>query len=176
VGLIGVIIALFAYARKHRIDFFALGDFVAPLVPTGLLFGRLGNFIGQELYGRPTDLPWAMLFPSDPLQLPRHPSQLYEALLEGVVLFFIVHYFARKPRLFGQVAGLFLIFYGLFRFLVEFVRQPDAQFAAQPGACGNFRLDDKRTGSVYPNDYFRSLADAQSAARRQFKLSTQGNK
>jgi len=137
-GLIGVIIALFAYARKHRIDFLALGDFVAPLVPTGLFFGRLGNFIGQELYGRPTDVPWAMLFPSDPLQLPRHPSQLYEAFLEGLVLFFILHYFARKPRLFGQVAGLFLIFYGLFRFLVEFVRQPDAQFAAQPASVEAF--------------------------------------
>ncbi|MCS5587462.1 MAG: prolipoprotein diacylglyceryl transferase [Porticoccaceae bacterium] len=130
-GLIGVTIALFTYARKHRIPFLALADFVVPLVPSGLFFGRIGNFIGQELYGRPTDAPWAMLFPSDPLQLGRHPSQLYEAFLEGFVLFFILHWFARKPRLFGEVAGLFLIVYGLSRFMIEFVREPDAQFAGQ---------------------------------------------
>jgi phosphatidylglycerol:prolipoprotein diacylglycerol transferase len=130
-GLLGVILAIYMYARKHRLSFLAVGDFVAPLVPTGLFFGRIGNFIGQELYGRATEGPWAMLFPSDPLQLGRHPSQLYEALLEGLVLFFIVHFYARKPRLFGEVSGVFLIGYGAFRFVVEFVRQPDAQFAGQ---------------------------------------------
>lgn len=130
-GLIGVIMAIYLYARKHQIPFLAVGDFVAPMVPAGLFFGRIGNFIGQELYGRATDGPWAMLFPADPLQLGRHPSQLYEALLEGIVLFGIIYWFARKPRLFGQVGGLFLIGYGVFRFIVEFVREPDSQFAGQ---------------------------------------------
>jgi phosphatidylglycerol:prolipoprotein diacylglycerol transferase len=130
-GLIGVIMAIYLYARKHQIPFLAVGDFVAPMVPTGLFFGRMGNFIGQELYGRATEGPWAMLFPSDPLQLGRHPSQLYEALLEGIVLFGIIYWFARKPRLFGQVGGLFLIGYGVFRFIIEFVREPDSQFAGQ---------------------------------------------
>jgi phosphatidylglycerol:prolipoprotein diacylglycerol transferase len=137
-GLIGVAIALFAYGRKNKISFLALGDFAALLVPTGLFFGRIGNFIGQELYGRATEVPWAMLFPSDPLQLPRHPSQLYEAFLEGAVLFLILYYFARKPRAPGQIAGLFLIFYGLFRFMVEFVREPDAQFAGQSAVIEAF--------------------------------------
>jgi phosphatidylglycerol:prolipoprotein diacylglycerol transferase len=130
-GLIGVAIAIFIYARKHRVSFLTLTDFAVPLVPTGLFFGRMGNFIGQELYGRPTDVPWGMLFPSDPTQLPRHPSQLYEALLEGLVLFLIISWFARKPRLAGEITGLFLVLYGCFRFMVEFVREPDAQFAGQ---------------------------------------------
>ena len=137
-GLIGVAIALYAFARKHKIPFLALGDFAALLVPTGLFFGRLGNFIGQELYGRSTDVPWAMIFPSDPLQLPRHPSQLYEAFLEGIVLFIILYYFARKPRATGQIAGAFLVLYGFFRFMVEFVREPDAQFAGQSAIFESF--------------------------------------
>ena len=130
-GLIGVALAIFLYARKHRLSFLTLTDFAVPLVPTGLFFGRIGNFIGQELYGRPTDVPWGMLFPSDPTQLARHPSQLYEALLEGLVLFLIITWFARKPRLAGEITGLFLVLYGCFRFMVEFVREPDAQFAGQ---------------------------------------------
>jgi len=130
-GLIGVALALLLYARKHKIAFLSLADFVVPLVPAGLFFGRLGNFIGQELWGRPTDVSWGMLFPADPEQLARHPSQLYEALLEGVVLFLIINWYARKPRLFGEISGLFLILYGVFRFAVEFVRQPDSQFAGQ---------------------------------------------
>jgi len=130
-GLIGVALALLLYARKHKIAFLSLADFVVPLVPAGLFFGRLGNFIGQELWGRPTDVSWGMLFPADPEQLARHPSQLYEALLEGVVLFLIINWYARKPRLFGEISGLFLILYGVFRFAVEFVRQPDPQFAGQ---------------------------------------------
>ena len=132
-GLLGVVLAMVLYARKYKLPFFALADFVAPLVPTGLLFGRLGNFIGQELWGRPTDVAWAMVFPKDPLALPRHPSQLYEALLEGLLLFLIVNWFARKPRLYGEVSGLFLLLYGCFRFAVEFVREPDAHLAdSQP--------------------------------------------
>lgn len=132
-GLLGVVVALLWYARKHHISAVALVDFAAPLVPTGLLFGRLGNFIGQELWGRPTDVSWAMVFPRDPLQLPRHPSQLYEAVAEGALLFLLVWWFASKPRLRGQVGGLFLLGYGLTRFSVEFVREPDQHLAANSG-------------------------------------------
>ena len=137
-GLIGVAIAILIYSCKYQIAFLGLADFVAPLIPAGLLFGRIGNFIGQELYGRPTDVPWAMIFPADPAQLARHPSQLYEAALEGLVLFFILNLYAQKPRLYGSVAGMFLVFYGCFRFAVEFVRQPDAQFAGQPALLEAF--------------------------------------
>lgn len=137
-GLIGVGIALLIYSRKYQISFLSLVDFATPLVPTGLFFGRIGNFIGQELYGRPTDVPWAMVFPADPQQLARHPSQLYEAALEGLVLFFIINWYARKPRLYGEVTGLFLILYGTFRFMIEFVRQPDAQFVGQSALVESF--------------------------------------
>lgn len=130
-GLIGVTAVIFLYSRANKIDFLSLGDFAAPLVPAGLFFGRIGNFINQELYGRITEVPWAMIFPADPFKLPRHPSQLYEAFLEGLVLFVIVNLFARKPRPEGQIAGIFLVFYGSFRFVIEFVRQPDAQFLNQ---------------------------------------------
>lgn len=128
-GLLGVATAVWFFARKHKVPFLALADFVVPLAPAGLFFGRLGNFIGQELWGRPTDVPWAMIFPNDPEQLARHPSQLYEAFLEGLVIFVVVNWFARKPRLFGEVSGLFLVLYGVFRFSVEFVRQPDLHLA-----------------------------------------------
>ena len=137
-GLIGVAVALLIYSRKYQITFLSLADFATPLVPTGLFFGRIGNFIGQELYGRPTEVPWAMIFPADPQQLARHPSQLYEAALEGLVLFFIINWYARKPRLYGEVTGLFLILYGAFRFTIEFVRQPDAQFAGQSALMETF--------------------------------------
>jgi phosphatidylglycerol:prolipoprotein diacylglycerol transferase len=130
-GLIGVAIAIFTYGRKNKVSFLGLADFVVPLVPAGLFFGRIGNFIGGELYGRATEVPWAMVFPSDPTQLTRHPSQLYEALLEGLVIFLVINWYARTPRLFGEVSGLFLILYGLFRFLVEFVREPDAHLVDQ---------------------------------------------
>ena len=99
-------------------------DFVAPLVPLGLGAGRLGNFINGELWGRPTDVPWAMIFPQAD-QIPRHPSQLYELGLEGIVLFFILWLYSSKPRPLGAVSALFLIGYGTFRFLVEFTREPD---------------------------------------------------
>ena len=89
--------------------------------------GRIGNFINLELWGRQTDVPWAMIFPTDPLLLPRHPSQLYEAVLEGLVLFLILNWFIRKPRPMGAVSGLFLIGYGFFRFIVEYVREPDVE-------------------------------------------------
>tara|TARA_B100000780_G_scaffold8833_1_gene6328 strand:- start:1752 stop:2627 length:876 start_codon:yes stop_codon:yes gene_type:complete len=137
-GLIGVAVSLLIYSRKYQVTFLSLADFATPLVPTGLFFGRIGNFIGQELYGRSTDVPWAMVFPADPQQLARHPSQLYEAALEGLVLFFIINWYARKPRLYGEVTGLFLILYGAFRFMIEFVRQPDTQFAGQSALLESF--------------------------------------
>jgi phosphatidylglycerol---prolipoprotein diacylglyceryl transferase len=129
-GLIGVTGALYLYARKLKIGFFPMMDFVAPLVPIGLGAGRLGNFIGAELWGRVSDVPWAMVFPGAGV-LPRHPSQLYQFMLEGVLLFVILWCYssisaAGRPRPTMTVSALFLIFYGLFRFVVEFFRQPDA--------------------------------------------------
>ncbi|HHQ42733.1 MAG TPA: prolipoprotein diacylglyceryl transferase, partial [Chromatiales bacterium] len=106
--------------------FWAVADFCAPLVPPGLLFGRIGNFINGELWGRPTDLPWGMVFPLAGLE-PRHPSQLYEAALEGLALFALLWWFTARPRPRMAPSGLFLALYGSFRFLVEFVREPDPQ-------------------------------------------------
>jgi len=126
-GLLGVMVAMALFARKQRCDFVRLMDFVVTLVPVGLGLGRLGNFINQELWGRPTDLPWAMVFPADPFQLPRHPSQLYQCALEGVVLFVLLAWFTRQPRPRYAPSALFLLGYGIFRFVVEFVREPDAQ-------------------------------------------------
>lgn len=124
-GLLGVIVAVALYARRISVSVYALWDFIVPLAPIGLGLGRLGNFIGQELWGRPSAVPWAMVFPHDPSGLARHPSQLYQFALEGVVLFCIVFWYTRKPRPRLAPAGLFLLCYGCFRFLVEFVREPD---------------------------------------------------
>lgn len=126
-GLLGVIIAMYIYATRIRVPYIALMDFVAPIVPLGLGFGRLGNFIGQELWGRVTDVPWAMVFPKaeDPLGVARHPSQLYQATLEGLVLFIIIFWFSAKPRPRGAICGLFLVCYATFRSIVENFRQPD---------------------------------------------------
>lgn len=125
-GLLGVICALYIYALKHQVRFLDLGDFIAPLAPVGLFLGRIANFIGGELWGRPTEGWWGMIFPADPLALPRHPSQLYEAFLEGIVIFVVLMWLARKQRPSGFMSGLFLLMYGFFRFLVEFAREPDA--------------------------------------------------
>ncbi|MBW8191761.1 prolipoprotein diacylglyceryl transferase [Neiella marina] len=125
-GVLGVMTAMAVFARKYHKSYLAVGDFVCPLLPIGLGAGRLGNFINGELWGRQTDLSWAMIFPADPLALPRHPSQLYEFALEGVVLFFMLWWFGRKPRPAGTIAGLFLLGYGAFRFIIEFAREPDA--------------------------------------------------
>ena len=126
-GLLGVLVAMYLFAKKQRKSFFQMTDFVAPLVPLGLGAGRIGNFIGGELWGRATDVPWAMVFPTDPARLPRHPSQLYQFAIEGIVLFSVLWWFSSKPRPRMAVSGLFLVIYGLGRFLVEFVRQPDDQ-------------------------------------------------
>lgn len=126
-GLIGVIVAMWLLGRRSGRGFAGVADFVAPLVPPGLLAGRIGNFINAELWGKPTDLPWGVVFPGAAAGgVPRHPSQLYEAFLEGLVLFLILWVFSRQPRPPLAVAGLFLVCYGLFRFLVELVRVPDA--------------------------------------------------
>lgn len=125
-GLIGVLIAFVLFSRKTDKSFFQVADFVAPVVPVGLFFGRIANFINGELWGAPTDKPWSMIFPQDELGLPRHPSQLYEAALEGVLLFLILWFFSRSEKPLRSVSGLFLLGYGCFRFLVEFVREPDA--------------------------------------------------
>ena len=143
-GLLGVMAAALWWSRKHRLHFFDTMDFVAPLVPPGLGFGRLGNFIGAELWGKPTEAGWGVIFPTDPalrsldaaqLQaqyaagaldpFARHPSQLYQAFLEGLVMFVVLWLVSRKPRPRYLVSGLFALMYGVFRFIVEFVRVPD---------------------------------------------------
>lgn len=125
-GLLGVFLAMWLFARKVGTTFLHMIDYVGPLVPIALGLGRVGNFIGGELWGRATDVPWAMVFPNDPSQLLRHPSQLYQVFLEGILLFSIVWLYSNKQRPLGAVSGMFLIWYGLFRILVEFVREPDA--------------------------------------------------
>ena len=125
-GFLGVVIAMWFLCRNHKIEFAGLVDFIAPLAPVGLALGRLGNFINQELWGRPADVPWAMVFPNDPSGLARHPSQLYQFAMEGMLLFVILFWFTRTPRPRWSAAGLFLLGYGVFRSAAEFFRQPDA--------------------------------------------------
>ena len=123
-GFLGVLVAMAWIAHRQKLRWLQVTDFIAPLVPPGLAFGRLGNFINGELWGRPTDVPWAMVFPQVD-SLPRHPSQLYQFVLEGLLLFALLWLYARKPRPVGMVSGLFLAGYGSFRFLAEFAREPD---------------------------------------------------
>lgn len=151
-GLIGVLIAAWLWTRHHHLHFFDTMDFIAPIVPTGLMAGRIGNYIGGELWGRTTDSAWGVIFPHAPgvpavpvaeLKtlaasgaldgLARHPSQLYQAALEGLLLFAIVWWFSSRPRPRYAVSGVFALFYGVFRFAVEFVREPDAHLGFLAG-------------------------------------------
>jgi len=127
-GLLGVILAMLLFAQRQKISFWEVADFAAILTPLGLFFGRIGNFINGELWGKPTNLPWGMVFQNAPDRLPRHPSQLYEAGLEGLALLALLWWFGSKPRPRMAASGLFLLGYGVFRFLIEFVRVPDPQF------------------------------------------------
>lgn len=125
-GCLGVMLCMWLAGRKYKSGFLSTMDFVAPLVPPGLFFGRVGNFINAELWGRVSSVPWAVVFPGPEAgPLPRHPSQLYEAALEGLLLFVILWCFSARKRPRGAVAGLFALGYGLFRFCVEFAREPD---------------------------------------------------
>ncbi len=129
-GMLGVAVAMLLFARRREFGFFAIADIVATVAPIGLFFGRIANFVNQELYGRITDVPWGIVFPIAGEE-PRHPSQLYEAFLEGAVLFMLLSALARRPEIRGRpgsLCGIFLMGYGLARFGVEYVRQPDAQF------------------------------------------------
>jgi phosphatidylglycerol:prolipoprotein diacylglycerol transferase len=127
-GLLGVIVSQLWFAHTRSKPFWQLMDFIAPCVPPGLGAGRLGNFINGELWGRPADpnLPWAMVFPQSGTGIPRHPSQLYEFLLEGVLLFVVLWLYARKERKEAQVSAAFLVGYGAVRFTAEYFREPDA--------------------------------------------------
>ena len=145
-GLLGVLVAAWWWTRRQGLHFFDVMDFVAPWVPPGLGFGRIGNYIGAELWGKYTQAGWGVVFPTDPAfrgwsaerlqsefatgaldQFARHPSQLYQAFLEGLVMFVVLWWFSRKPRPRYAVSGLFALLYGVFRFIVEFVRVPDAE-------------------------------------------------
>ncbi|OQW39767.1 MAG: prolipoprotein diacylglyceryl transferase [Proteobacteria bacterium SG_bin4] len=126
-GFLGVFIAMIMLARKYHLSWLAVTDFVIPLIPPGLAAGRIGNFINAELWGRPTDGPWGMVFPHVD-ELPRHPSQLYQFALEGLLLFIIIWIYSSKPRATGAVTGMFMIGYGIFRSIAEFFREPEDGF------------------------------------------------
>ena len=126
-GMLGVLASQLWFAHSRKRPWLQVMDFIAPCVPTGLAAGRVGNFINGELWGRfsSPDLPWGMVFKNSGSMLPRHPSQVYQFLLEGLLLFVLLWLYARKPRKMGQVSGAFLLGYGVFRFIAEFFREPD---------------------------------------------------
>ena len=126
-GFIGTLIAMLLLARKYNLRWLNVTDFLVPMVPLGLGAGRIGNFINAELWGRPTDVPWGMVFPYVD-NLPRHPSQLYQFFLEGIVLFLVVWIYSAKPRPMGAVTGVFMVGYGVLRSIAEFYREPEAGF------------------------------------------------
>lgn len=138
-GLLGVMLALIWFCRKHGIILLSAADALAVATPLGLFFGRMANFINGELWGRATDVPWAMIFPTDPTGLPRHPSQLYEAALEGLALMVVIlwlvfgRHWLKRP---GQITGVFFAGYGLARIFVELFRQADAQFVTPDNPAG----------------------------------------
>jgi len=126
-GLMGVLVATFLFSNYHKIRFFHLTDFLAYITPIGLFFGRIANYINGELYGRMTTMPWGTIFPTGG-PFPRHPSQLYEAALEGVLLFLVLHFVHKRINAFkneGMLSGFFLIFYSVFRIIIEYFREPD---------------------------------------------------
>ena len=126
-GLFGIIISMYFFCKKNNLKFFYLADLVSIVSPIGLFFGRIANFINTELYGRITDFPFAIIYTKIDMQ-PRHPSQLYEALFEGIVIFIVLQIYFHKTKKnysIGKISGLFLILYGLFRFMIEFLREPD---------------------------------------------------
>ncbi len=127
-GMLGVIAAMILFARQRERPWLEVTDLIAPCVPTGLASGRIGNFINGELWGRAADpsLPWAMVFPQSGTALPRHPSQLYQFALEGLLLFVLLWFYSARQRPTGQVSGAFLFGYGVFRFIAEYFREPDA--------------------------------------------------
>ncbi|WP_111658374.1 prolipoprotein diacylglyceryl transferase [Isoalcanivorax indicus] len=125
-GMIGVLLAFGLFAHRSGKRYFEVADFSVPVIPLGLAAGRIGNFINGELWGRASDLPWAMVFPNDPLQITRHPSQLYQAMLEGLLLFAVLWLYSSRPRPMVAVTGLFGAGYGVCRILAEFFREPDA--------------------------------------------------
>lgn len=125
-GLIGVIAAMGLFAWRRGWRFLEISDFIAPLVPLGLAAGRMGNFINGELWGRPTTVPWGMVFPQAGDGIARHPSQLYQFAGEGILLFLVLWLYSSRPRAMGAISGLFLVGYGVMRFLAEFAREPDA--------------------------------------------------
>jgi phosphatidylglycerol---prolipoprotein diacylglyceryl transferase len=137
-GMLGVIASQWWFARSRSKPFWQVMDFVAPCVPTGLAAGRIGNFINGELWGRAADasLPWAMVFPQSGAMIPRHPSQIYQFLLEGLLLFALLWLYARKERREAQVSAAFLIGYGVFRFIAEYFREPDAHLQWLQQATG----------------------------------------
>lgn len=126
-GALAVLVASLLFCRRRGIDFWRFADLFCPAIPLGYTFGRIGNFINGELYGRVTDVPWGMFFPLDPTHRLRHPSQLYEAFFEGIVLFALLWLIRRRSPFPGALFALYLMGYGLARFVIEFVREPDAQ-------------------------------------------------
>lgn len=132
-GMLGVLAAFAYFAHKNKKTYFQAADFIVPMVPVGLATGRFGNFINAELWGRASDVPWAMVFPTDALQLARHPSMLYECILEGFVLFALLWWYSAKPRPAGAITGLFGAGYGAARIFVEFFREPDAHIGYLAG-------------------------------------------
>jgi phosphatidylglycerol:prolipoprotein diacylglycerol transferase len=130
-GLLGVLVAILLFSYKTKKTFFTISDFVAPIVPIGLFFGRIGNFINGELWGRITTSNWGIVFPAANDGLTRHPSQLYQMVTEGLILFIVLWGYLHKPRVAGTASGLFLFFYGSLRFFTEFFREPDAFLGLQ---------------------------------------------
>ncbi|SVA44943.1 uncharacterized protein METZ01_LOCUS97797, partial [marine metagenome] len=125
-GFLGVLVSIYFLAKSWDIGFFTITDFISPFVPIGLGLVRIGNFLNSELLGRPTDAYWGVVFPSDPLGLIRHPSQIYQAFSEGLVLSVILFWFSKSSKPRGVISSLFLIGYGVIRFITEFFREPDS--------------------------------------------------